>query len=311
MKRQPEHSRLTVCGNLSPSTLAWRFLVAVIVLLAPAAQAQTFQVIHNFTGRQDGEYPVATVTVDSNDNLYGTTNIGGTGTDCFEGCGAAFKIARAVSGWIFTTLHDFHGATDGGNPGARLIVGPDGALYGTNSSGGGTGGCSGGEGCGTVFLLRPPPHQSGHLLDSWTATVLYRFTGGNDGDSPRSADVFFDNAGNLYGTTMFGGGGNCQGGCGTVYKLARSGSNWTESVIHSFSASGDGQQPWAGVVQDQSGNLYGTTAQGGARDGAGAFRWRRVGGRDQRDPISRSSRRLSRIRKRMQRAISTRTTAIA
>src|SRR5208283_1131142 len=129
--------------------------------------------------------------------------------------------------------------------------------------GGGTG-CESGAGCGTVFNLRPPAHFTSHVLGSWTETVLYRFTGGSDGDSPRSADLLFDHAGNLYGTTVFGGGGNCQGGCGTVYKLTRSGDNWTESIIHAFSESGDGQQPWAGVIFDQGGSLYGTTAQGGA-----------------------------------------------
>ena len=265
MNPQPEHLRLTVCGIVSKSALALGFSFALAMLPAPAAHAQTFQVIHNFTGRQDGEYPVAGVTVDSHDNLYGTTNIGGTGTSCFEGCGAAYKIARAGTGWVFTTLHDFQGATDGGNPTARPIIGPDGAVYGTTSSGGGTGACAGGEGCGVVFVLRPPAHFSGHLLDGWAATVLYRFTGGNDGDSPGSGDLLFDNAGNLYGTTIFGGGGNCQGGCGTVYKLAHSGGSWTESILHDFSASGDGVWPRAGVVRDQAGSLYGTTADGGAQ----------------------------------------------
>jgi uncharacterized repeat protein (TIGR03803 family) len=263
MNKRPEHCQLTFSRVLSKSALAWGSLLALTMFLAPAANGQTFQVIHSFTGTTDGMYPVAGVTVDSHGNLYGTTNIGGTGTSCFEGCGAAFKMSRAGSGWVFTTLYDFAGGNDdGGQPGARMIVGPDGVLYGTTSEGGGSG-CSSGEGCGTVFSLQPPAHFSGHFLSPWTEKVLYRFTGGSDGDSPRSADLLFDNAGNLYGTTIFGGGGSCQDGCGAVYKLARSGSGWTESVIHSFSASGDGQQPWAGVVQDQSGNLYGTTAQGG------------------------------------------------
>ncbi len=262
MTKRPEDSRLTFSSGRSKSALALGLLLALTGFVTPTAKAQTYRVIHSFTGSQDGLYPVAGVTVDSHGNLYGTTNIGGSGSSCFEGCGAAFKIARTGSGWLFTPLYDFVGGNDGGNPGARLIVGPDGSLYGTTSQGGGSG-CESGAGCGTVFNLRPPAHFTSHVLGGWTETVLYRFTGGSDGDSPHNADLLFDSAGNLYGTTIFGGGG-CQGGCGTVYKLTRSGSNWTESVIHAFSASGDGQQPWAGVIVDQAGSLYGTTAQGGA-----------------------------------------------
>ncbi len=262
MTKRHEYSPLISPRVLLKSALAWGLLFALTMSLTRIAKAQTYQVIHSFTGSQDGLYPVAGVTVDSHGSLYGTTNIGGSGTSCYEGCGAAFKITRAGSGWVFTPLHDFTGGTDGGNPAARLIVGPDGGIYGTTSQGGGIG-CEGGSGCGTVFILRPPVRLTGRVLGGWSETVLHRFNGTTDGDSPRNADLLFDSAGNLYGTTIFGGGGDCQGGCGTVYKLTRSGNNWTESVIHAFSASGDGQQPWAGVILDQAGNLYGTTAQGG------------------------------------------------
>ncbi len=262
MRKHPEHFRANFSCSLSKSALALGLLFAVTMVVMPTAKAQTYRVIHSFTGSQDGEYPVAGVTVDSHGNLYGTTDIGGSGTSCYEGCGAAFKIAHAGSGWVFTPLYDFVGGNDGGNPFARLIVGPDGSLYGTTSQGGGSG-CESGAGCGTVFNLRPPAHFAGHVFGGWTETVLYRFTGGVDGDSPRNADLLFDNAGNLYGTTTFGGGGACQDGCGTAFKLTGSGSNWTESVIHTFSASGDGQQPWAGLILDQAGDLYGTTVQGG------------------------------------------------
>jgi uncharacterized repeat protein (TIGR03803 family) len=238
-------------------------LFALTMFATPTAKAQTYNVIHSFTGSQDGLYPVSGVSVDGHGTVYGTTNIGGSGTSCFEGCGAAFKLTHVGSGWLLTPLYDFVGVNDGGNPAARLIVGPDGSLYGTTSQGGGSG-CESGAGCGTVFNLRPPVHFTSHALAGWTETVLYRFTGGSDGDSPRSADLLFDDAGNLYGTTVFGGGGGCQGGCGTVYKLTRSGSNWTESIVHAFTSSGDGQEPWACLIFDQAGSLYGTTAQGGA-----------------------------------------------
>src|ERR1035441_9294717 len=201
-------------------------------------------------------YPVNGVTIDGSGNVYGTTNIGGSGTSCYEGCGGAFKLTHRGSNWVLTPLYDFMGGSDGGNSDARLIIGPDGDLYGTTSQGGGTG--CGGVGCGTVFKLSPPAHACGRALCPWSETVLYRFNGGSDGNSPRGADLVFDRAGTLYGTTFFGGGGGCQDGCGTVYKLTRSG-GWTESIVHTFSQSGDGQGPWAGVIFDQSGSLYGTT----------------------------------------------------
>ena len=254
--------RLTWGRGLSEPALALAILLALTMLAAPSARAQTYNVLHSFSGLQDGLYPVSGVTVDVSGNVYGTTNIGGSGTSCFEGCGAAFKLTHRGSSWLLTPLYDFVGGSDGGNSYARLIIGPDGNLYGTTSQGGGTG-CDG-VGCGTVFKLSPPAHACGRALCPWSETVLYRFNGGSDGNSPRGADLVFDQAGNLYGTTYFGGGGGCQDGCGTVYKLTHSGGGWTESIVHSFSQSGDGQEPWAGVIFDQSGSLYGTTSSGGA-----------------------------------------------
>lgn len=248
--------------SLRKAPFAVALVCALVIVALPSAQAQTYNVIHSFSGLQDGLYPVNGVTVDGSGNVYGTTNIGGSGTSCYEGCGAAFKLARRGSNWLLTPLYDFMGGSDGGNSDVRLIIGPDGSLYGTTSQGGGTG--CGGVGCGTVFKLSPPAHACGRALCPWSETVLYRFNGGNDGDSPRGADLIFDHAGNLYGTTLFGGGGGCQDGCGTVYKLAHSGDSWTESIIHTFGQSGDGREPWAGVIFDQAGSLYGTTTGGGA-----------------------------------------------
>jgi uncharacterized repeat protein (TIGR03803 family) len=262
MANRAEHPRLTCGRGLLEPALAWVLLFALTMMAPSSAKAQTYNVMHSFTGLQDGLYPVSGVTIDGGGNLYGTTNIGGSGANCYEGCGATFELAHRGSGWLFTPLYDFVGGNDGGNSDARLIIGPDGSLYGTTSQGGGTG--CGGAGCGTVFNLRPPAHFSGNVFGGWTETVLYRFNGGSDGNSPRGADLVFDRAGNLYGTTLFGGGGSCQDGCGTVFKLARSDGSWTESIIHTFSQSGDGQEPWAGVIFDQAGSLYGTTTVGGA-----------------------------------------------
>ncbi len=233
---------------------------ALTTISVQSAQAQTFTVLHNLNGLQDGYYPTSGVTLARNGDLYGTTQYSGlSGGDCYLGCGTAYRVARKGSGWIFTLLYSFAGGNDGGNSTARVIFGPDGSLYGTTSGGGG-GSCEGG--CGTVFNLRPP-HASPNVLGNWTETVLYRFTGGDDGAPPEGADLIFDRAGNLYGTTFGGGTGNCQGGCGTVYKLTPSNGTWTESVLHNFTTEGgDGQRPWGGVIFDQSGNLYGTTTNG-------------------------------------------------
>ena len=147
---------------------------------------------------------------------------------------------------------------------ARVIFGPDGVLYGTTTSGGYTGGnCALYGGCGTVFKLRPLPTACKTALCKWTKTDLYQFGEPPDGDGP-TGDLIFDQARNIYGTTVNGGvvNGNCVDGCGTVYELTRPGSNWTESVLYSFSGS-DGQNPFSGLLLDGAGNLYGTTFLGG------------------------------------------------
>ena len=100
-------------------------------------------------------------------------------------------------------------------------------------------------------------------MTPWVETPLYRFGGGSDGANPYGADIIFDQAGNIYGTTYNGGAGTCAGGCGTVYKLTPSNGSWTETVLYSFTQGGDAQHPWGGVIFDQSGNLYGTTVYGG------------------------------------------------
>jgi uncharacterized repeat protein (TIGR03803 family) len=95
-------------------------------------------------------------------------------------------------------------------------------------------------------------------------TVLHSFQGDSDGQWPQYGDLAFDQAGNIYGTTLNGGGGpNCNSGCGTVYKLAPSNGGWTESIVHIFQGNNDGLEPYAGVILDAVGNLYGTTVMYG------------------------------------------------
>ncbi len=256
MTKPAPRSTLTSTGSLRGASFV--LICALVLFATQSTQAQTFTVLHSLNGLQDGYYPISGVTVAPNGDLYGTTQYSGlAGGNCYLGCGTAFRLTHQGSGWTFITLYSFAGGTDGGNSYARLIFGPDGSLYGTTSAGGG-GICEGG--CGTVFNLKPPPHASANALAKWAESVLYRFTGGSDGGNPEGADLIFDQAGNLYGTTNGGGTGICQGGCGTVYELSPASGAWTESVLHNFTTEdGDGQRPWGGVIFDQSGNLYGTT----------------------------------------------------
>jgi uncharacterized repeat protein (TIGR03803 family) len=156
-----------------------------------------------------------------------------------------------------TLLYSLHGGSDGATPRAGLFADSSGNLYGTTISGGGTG--CGGQGCGTVFRIGTDGSE----------TVLYSFAGGSDGEFPEDR-LIGDEAGNLYGTTSQGGGNGCGGGtCGTVFKLTPGG---TETVLHSFAGGSDGYFPIAGLVADASGNLYGTTAGGGADNKGTVFK---------------------------------------
>lgn len=144
-------------------------VVLFIVFTAQSAQAQTFTVIHYFTG-PDGVMPMTGLTIDAAGNLYGTTygdNL------CDDRCGTVFKLSRESTRWTLNTLYRFHGGNDGAGPMGRVALAPDETLYGTTTYRGGFG-CPGG--CGTVFRLRPSPTPQ----TPWKETVLYNFTGGSD-----------------------------------------------------------------------------------------------------------------------------------
>src|ERR1041384_4614180 len=99
-------------------------------------------------------------------------------------------------------------------------------------------------------------------LASWAADsekVVYNFTGGNDGGNP-AAQLIFDSAGNMYGTSVIGG----LYGRGTVFKLSPSGDTWQETVLYDFDCLETGKNPYGGVILDSAGNLYGTTVAGGS-----------------------------------------------
>jgi len=229
----------------------------MLVLSAGMSLAQTYQVIHNFAGGLDGSEPTSGLTFDAAGNLYGTT---------FEGdalTGTVYKLQHKTSSWVLTPLYLFpKGSLNGAIPYARAVLGKDGSLYSTTGYGGNSQNCP--SGCGVVFNMRPTPTPPTTPLTPWVETPIYRFGGGSDGANPYGADLIFDAAGNIYGTTYNGGSGTCTGGCGTVYKLTPSNGIWGESILYSFTQAGDGQHPWGGVTFDRSGDLYGTTVYGGA-----------------------------------------------
>ena len=239
----PEQQRSLGIARLTRMAGILMMLVAAI----PAAEAQTFTVLHNFTGvPPDGANPYAGLTIDPAGNLYGTTRNGGAGY------GMVYQLKRTNSGFLFRPLYSFAGDNDGAFPEGRLTIGPDGSLYGTTVDGGGPPP----EGVGTVFNLKPPPAACKTALCPWLETVLQSFNQAN-GSHPYS-EVTFDQAGNLYGTANSGG----QHDEGVVYQLTPFNGGWTESTAYSFSS--DGQYPFAGVIFDNMGNLYGTTQIGGS-----------------------------------------------
>lgn len=217
---------------------------------AAMAQAQTFQVIHSFTGGNDGAIPVAGLAIDHAGSLYGTASGGGKTNDGCEtyGCGVAFRLKHSSTGWTLTPLYIFQGGQqaglDGANPQARMVFAADGELYGTTYTGGGNR-CNGIT-CGTVFKLSPPPTACRNVLCGWNETVVYRFSGNQHAGNPTAGPLVFDQAGNLYGTAGWG-----PDGYGVIYELTHSGGTWAEDDL----AGGD--NPFSGVIFDTAGNLYG------------------------------------------------------
>jgi hypothetical protein len=240
-----------IISRAATVALAIATVFALTVVLTQSAQRQTFTVLHNFTGGGDGANPAAGLTMDIGGNLYGTTSSNRSSN------GSVFKLGKTGSGWILMPLHVFEVGNDGALPASRVVFGPDGSLYGTTRAGGGSD-CiiNNVSGCGIVFSLTPPVTACETALCQWNETVLYRFAGGSDGASPYTADLLFDQAGNIYGTTWLGGSeGSCLYGyhCGTVYELTRSGGSWNESAIWSFGGNGDEVMPVGGVIFDDAG----------------------------------------------------------
>lgn len=216
----------------------------------------TVRVLHSFGPASlfggDGFTPLAGLVMDAAGNLYGTTAFGGD-----WGVGTVFELVNSSGSYTEKVLYSF-GAnlsiSGGTGPMGPLVIDAAGNLYGT--AGGGT------DGVGVVFEL---VNSSG----SYAEKVLYSFTGPTNGDgSDVIGGLLMDPAGNLYGTTGFGGtSSNCAPsfGCGTLFELVNSSGSYTEKVLHSFTGSpNDAQWPYGSPTMDASGNLYGATTEGGA-----------------------------------------------
>jgi uncharacterized repeat protein (TIGR03803 family) len=269
---------------------------ALTALAGSPAWAQTFNVVYSFTGSSDGANPLTGLVstpggfygtasaggnagtgvvfkIDSSGNeslvygfaggsdgaspeggvlpfgefLYGTTTAGGA-----SGAGTVFRVSLTGEERI---LYNFTGGADGADPQGTLIKDAAGDLYGTTFSGGASGN-------GTVFELVRPAVKNG----AWTEKVLYSFGTGTDGINP-VAGVAFDSAGNLYGTASAGG----SYGYGTVFQLVPSASAWTENILHQFQLQSDGGVPYAGIVVDKHGRLWGAATDGGLGGGGTIF----------------------------------------
>jgi uncharacterized repeat protein (TIGR03803 family) len=202
------------------------------------ADGSGFITLHSFSGT-DGALPWASLLADGSGNLFGTTGFGGA-----SNAGTIFRIGADGSG--FVTLHSFSG-TDGADPYAGLVADGSGNLFGTTRVGGA-------GNAGTVFRIG---------ADGSGFTTLHSFSG-TDG-AELYAGLIADGSGNLFGTTRFGGASDA----GSIFRIGTDGFGFT--TLYSFSGP-DGAQPYAGLIADARGNLFGTTASGGASGVGTVFR---------------------------------------
>jgi uncharacterized repeat protein (TIGR03803 family) len=214
---------------------------ALVTISACAAHAKSSEKILLAFKGSNGAQPQGALVSDTAGNLYGTTTIGGKSND-----GTVFELIPPAAGkkaWKQKVLVSFNG-TNGNLPAAGLILDKAGNIYGTTLEGGASND-------GTVFKLTKP--AAGKAV--WTESVLVSFDGANGQNS--QSGLVLDSAGNLYGTTNFGGANSD----GTVFEASPPASGngaWTETVLFSFNET-DGKFVADALIFDTKGNLYGTT----------------------------------------------------
>jgi uncharacterized repeat protein (TIGR03803 family) len=234
--------------------IAGQFLAIMVLALmwTPVVSATSREfVLHAFGSGKDASQSNSAMISDASGNLYGEAGGGA------HGFGAIFKLTHAATGgWKESVIYSFAGGKQGSGPSGGLVWDENGNLYGTTIGGGNARLCHA-SGCGTVFELSPSAGGQ------WKETVLYRFGSCRTSGCRPHGGVIFDQSGNLFGTTLSGGTGNCNGfnpGCGTVFMLSPGSGGWTESVIHSFAGKfADGSGSQSGLLIDKTGNLYGAT----------------------------------------------------
>jgi len=210
--------------------------------ISPTLGSWTESTLYSFQGApEDGAGPQSGLTMDSNGNLYGATIGGGAGY------GTVYELSPFNGNWSEQIVYKFPGYTRGFEPNSTLVFSSQGALFGT-AQGGNPNRC-----CGIVFTLQPS-------AEGWTESTAYKFTANNGGAS--TATLVFDASGNLYGT--YNRSGLYQSG--TAYLLKQGTGGHMGEAYYSFCPKPgcrSGSDPWGGLILDSSGNLYGTTYDGG------------------------------------------------
>jgi uncharacterized repeat protein (TIGR03803 family) len=231
-------------GNLYGTTLfGGKFGTGTVFMLTQSSGKWQETVLHSFAGGEDGESSYGGLLFDRAGHLFGTTRFGGSACNC----GTVYELQQRADGtWNEKVIYAFHpqGVSDGSGPLAGLTLDSQGNLYGTTLSDDRCGG-------GTVFELE-------RVSGGWREHILHRFCA-PDGTAPAYGRLVFDQAGNLYGTTGFGGSGLL----GVVFELSpQSDGSWNYQIIHAFTQE-EGGIADGGLTIDSAGNLYGAEADGG------------------------------------------------
>lgn len=200
----------------------------------------TAQLLYSFTGGSDGGVPFAELTPDGQGNFFGVASEGGSSK-----AGTLFELVGNGSSFTFTLVYTFTGGADGALPTGGLVIDASGTLYGTT--------LGGAAGSGTIFAL----HRDNGTVSLETLYTFSPLASGTNADGANpEATLLLDAAGDLFGTTAFGG----ASGAGVVFELGNGAGGRTYSVLHTFSGSSDGGVPEAALTPDAEGNLFGTAS---------------------------------------------------